>query len=425
VSLKVLVGCQWGDEGKGKIVDVLAPSTRFVARYQGGNNAGHTIVIGGKKFVLHTLPSGIFHEGVISVIGNGVVVDLLGLAAEMDKVEAGGLSLAGRLLLSEHAHLILPQHSALDRAREASLGAAKIGTTGKGIGIAYAEKMARRGIRACDLRHPNVFTEKFAELAAYTNEILTKLHNLPPVNFDEHLVQLLAVGERLCPIIVDTVTLLNDAIKRGETILAEGAQGVLLDVDFGTYPFVTSSSPAPGGACTGLGISPRHVSDIIGIAKAYTTRVGSGPMPTELLDATGEEIRKVGGEFGSTTGRARRCGWFDGPATRRAVQIAGCSEITITKLDVLSIFDQIPVCTHYEIDGERTALMPFDPVQLAKAKPVLETIPGWKADLTGVRNAADLPAAARAYVNRLQEILETPIRLVSVGPDREQTLSFP
>ncbi|CAN5331358.1 adenylosuccinate synthase [soil metagenome] len=422
MPVTVLVGCQWGDEGKGKIVDVLSAQMSVVARYQGGNNAGHTVVIHGDKYVLHTLPSGILHDGVMNVIGNGVVVDVRGLVTEIGELESNGLKVDGNLLISEQAHIILPQHAALDRARETSLGSDKIGTTGKGIGSAYAQKMARRGIRACDFKRRDVFVAKYREFATYTNDILTKYFGVSELNAESMLEELLSCGERIRPMIADTVTYMNDAIADQKQILAEGAQGVLLDVDFGTYPFVTSSSPSPGGACTGLGISPRHVTSILGIVKAYTTRVGSGPMPTELLDETGERLRQEGGEFGATTGRPRRCGWFDAPATRRALQISGCTEIVITKLDVLSIFDEIKICTAYDTADGRTNLIPFDPETLKTAKPVYETMPGWSAELTEARTIKDLPEKARNYIDRLQEILGVSINMVSVGADRKQTI---
>jgi adenylosuccinate synthase len=424
VPVTVIVGCQWGDEGKGKIVDFLSSKMDVVARYQGGNNAGHTVVIHGDKYVLHLVPSGILHDSVISVIGNGVVVDLVGLVSEIDEIEKNGFEVSGKLLISEQAHLILPQHGILDRAREATLGTMKIGTTGRGIGTAYAEKMARRGVRACDLRHKDTFVRKYREFADYCNDVLTKFYGVEPVDVESKLEELLRCGERLKPMLTDTVTYMNDAIASKKNILAEGAQGVLLDVDFGTYPYVTSSSPAPGGACTGLGISPRFIDTILGIVKAYTTRVGAGPMPTELTDELGERIRKEGGEFGATTGRARRCGWFDAPAVRRAVQVSGCTGIVITKLDVLSIFDEIPICVGYDTPQGRLDLLPFDPLILDQVKPIYETMPGWRADLSHVREIAKLPEKAIDYVLRLQELVGVPIEMVSVGPDRRQTLQF-
>lgn len=424
MPVTVLVGCQWGDEGKGKIVDVLSSQVDIVARYQGGNNAGHTVVIGGKKYVLHLLPTGILHEGVTSIIGNGVVVDLLGLGREIGEVEGYGMSVEGRLLVAENAHLILPQHGALDRAREKSLGAGKIGTTGRGIGNAYSEKTARRGLRACDLRDKDHFARRYREFADYCNEVLTKLFGEEPVNVEAELEKLLVIGEQVKPMITDTVSFINDALKAGKTVLAEGAQGVLLDVDFGTYPFVTSSNPSPGGACTGLGVSPRHVTEIIGIAKAYTTRVGEGPMPTELLDEVGEKLRTEGAEFGATTGRPRRCGWFDGPATRRSTQISGTTNISLTKMDVLSPFAEIPVCVAYDTPAGRVDRMPFDLEQLKAAKPVYETVPGWQTDLSGVRRKEDLPEKAIAYIRYLEKLIETPITMIGVGPGREQTITL-
>jgi adenylosuccinate synthase len=424
VPVSVVVGCQWGDEGKGKIVDYLSSEVSVVARYQGGNNAGHTVVINGDKYVLHTLPSGILHSGVTSVIGNGVVVDVRGLVEEIREIEVNGFSVEGKLMLSEQAHLILPQHAALDRARETALGAAKIGTTGKGIGSAYAEKMARRGVRACDLRNKDHFAARYREFALYCNDVLTKFFGVEALEVEPILEELVGCGDKLRPLIGDTVTFINDAIAQGKQVLAEGAQGVLLDVDFGTYPFVTSSNPSPGGACTGLGISPRYINRIIGIVKAYTTRVGSGPMPTELIDETGERMRKEGGEFGATTGRPRRCGWFDAPAVRRALQISGCTEITLTKLDVLSIFDEIRICTAYETSAGRMDILPFDLEILKSAKPIYETVPGWGLELTEIRAQREFPEKAAQYVARIQELLGTPINTVSVGPDRRQTLRW-
>lgn len=421
MPVTVLIGCQWGDEGKGKIVDVLAPGVDYVARYQGGNNAGHTIVVDGKKFVLHLLPSGVLHKGIKNVIGNGVVVDVRGLAGEIAKIQSAGFDLTGRLFLAENAHLILPQHGVLDRAREAMLGAEKIGTTGRGIGIAYEEKVARRGIRAGDLLYRDRFVAKYRDLSARANRELP-LHGATPVDFDVQLDEVLAASDAVRPFITDTVAMLDDAIDKGASILAEGAQGVLLDVDFGTYPFVTSSNPSPGGACTGLGISPRHVSSIIGIVKAYTTRVGSGPLPTEQLNAEGEELRRIGGEFGATTGRPRRCGWFDAPAVRRAVRISGCTSITLTKLDVLSHLAKIPVCVAYETAQGRKCLLPFGSEELAAVKPIYEEVDGWQCDLTGITDPERLPAPAIAYIKKLQELIGAPIDIVSVGPDRAQTL---
>lgn len=422
MSVTVLVGCQWGDEGKGKIVDVLSSQVDIVARYQGGNNAGHTVVIGGTKYVLHLLPTGILHDNVMSVIGNGVVLDVLGLAAEMDEVEAAGIKTDGKLLLSEQAHLILPQHGALDRAREISLGKDKIGTTGRGIGNAYSEKTARRGLRACDLRDKDAFAAKYRAFATYTNEVLTKFFGVEPLQSEDYLEHLLTVAERVKPIITDSVSYLNNALKEGKTILAEGAQGVLLDIDFGTYPFVTSSNPSPGGACTGLGISPRHIDKIIGIVKAYTTRVGEGPMVTELLDDVGEKLRAEGAEFGATTGRPRRCGWFDAPAVRRSVQISAPTDITLTKLDVLSIFEEIPVCVGYDTPMGRTDVIPFDLEVLKASTPIYETVKGWNCVLDHVTKAEDLPQEAKDYIKYLEKLIETPITMVSVGPDRVQTI---
>lgn len=422
MAVTILVGCQWGDEGKGKIVDVLSSQMDVVARYQGGNNAGHTVVIHGDKYVLHILPSGILHDRVTSVIGNGVVIDPRALVEEISEIEGHGFEINGKLLISEQAHLILPQHALLDRARELSLGEGKIGTTGKGIGSAYGEKMARRGLRVCDLRDPKSFTEKYRSLARYCNEMLEKFYGQEPADADLLLDELLECAARIRPFIADTVTFLNDAVRANKHILCEGAQGVLLDVDFGTYPFVTSSNPSPGGACTGLGISPRHINNIMGVVKAYTTRVGSGPLPTELTDEVGERLRKEGGEFGATTGRPRRCGWFDAPAVRRSLQVSGCTEITLTKLDVLDIFDEIPICVGYETSEGKTNLLPFDLEVLKTARPIYETVPGWKQPLSEVREYADLPKETCDYIKRIEELVGTRISMASVGPDRRQTL---
>lgn len=424
MPVTVLVGCQWGDEGKGKIVDYLSAQMDVVARYQGGNNAGHTVVIHGEKYVLHTLPSGVLHDGVMNVIGNGVVVDVLALVGEIAEIESHGFDVMTNLVLSEQAHLILPQHAMLDRAREKGLGISKIGTTGRGIGSAYADKMARRGLRACDLRNRDHFAARYREFATHCNEVLTRMFGEPAMDSESHLEALLAAADRLRPVIGDSVTILNDAVAAKKDILAEGAQGVLLDVDFGTYPYVTSSSPAPGGACTGLGVSPRHIESIMGIVKAYTTRVGEGPMPTELKDEVGEKLRAVGGEFGATTGRPRRCGWFDAPAVRRALQISGTTELALTKLDVLSVFDDIQVCVAYDTPQGRLERLPFDLELLKQSKPVYETMPGWQKPLTEVRTREELPENAIRYINRIEELIGSPITMVSVGPDRKQTLHY-
>lgn len=422
MPVTVLVGCQWGDEGKGKIVDVLSSQMDVVARYQGGNNAGHTVVIHGDKYVLHILPSGILHDRVTSVIGNGVVVDPRALVSEIQEIEGHGFETKGKLLISEQAHLILPQHAMLDRAREIALGEGKIGTTGKGIGAAYGEKMARRGLRVCDLRDRDHFAQAYRTLAAYCNEMLEKYFEQEPVDMEDLLEELQDCAAQIRPYIADTVTFLNNAIGQKKDILCEGAQGVLLDVDFGTYPYVTSSNPSPGGACTGLGISPRHINSIMGVVKAYTTRVGSGPMPTELTCETGEALRREGGEFGATTGRPRRCGWFDAPAVRRSLQVSGCTEITLTKLDVLGVFDEIKICTAYDTSAGRMELLPFDLEILKTAKPVYETVPGWGSSLSEARKKEDLPQATVDYINRIQELVGTRIQMASVGPDRKQTM---
>lgn len=422
MPVNVLIGCQWGDEGKGKIADVMASNMDIVARYQGGNNAGHTVVIHGDKFVLHTLPSGILHGGVSCVIGNGVVLDPGAVIQEITQLEEQGFSVRNKLMISEQCHLILPQYPVLDRNRETALGKRRIGTTGKGIGAAYSEKMNRRGMRACDYRHPDKFAKKFRAYSEHVNELLKNVYDDEPLDTEKLLEEMLSYGDTIRPMLADTVTYLNTAIAEGKDVLAEGAQGVLLDVDFGTYPFVTSSNASPGGACTGLGISPRAINSITGVMKAYTTRVGSGPMPTELLDEDGETLRNIGGEFGSTTGRPRRCGWFDVPAARRALQVSNCSEIALTKLDVLSTMKEIKICTAYKLPKRTLDLLPFDTELLEDIEPHYEVMPGWNCDISSIRTRDAMPPELVNYVNTIEELIGTPITMIGVGPDRRQTI---
>jgi adenylosuccinate synthase len=424
VAVTVIVGCQWGDEGKGKIVDVLASQSDIVARYQGGSNAGHTVVIGDKKFIFHMLPSGVLHPGVVNVLGNGVVLDLGSLAAEIESLNRENIDITGRLLLSEQAHLILPLHKALDAAYEDAMGDGKIGTTRKGIGLAYGDKIRRIGIRLGDARHKDVFARKYRNLWAWHGEVMKDVFKVEPPPLEETLEQLLAATHSLLPHVTDTVTYLNDAIRAGKNVLCEGAQGVLLDIDHGTYPFVTSSSPTAGGACVGLGIPPRCIDRVIGIVKAYTTRVGSGPMPTELHDEDGVTLRERGSEFGATTGRPRRCGWMDLPVVRRAFQITGATEVVITKLDVLDEYESIRLCTHYEGAGRQHQYMPFDIEDLETIKPVYEDMAGWNEPTTDVRRREDLPANALAYLERLEREFGVPISMVSTGPARDATMTF-
>ena len=420
----VVVGCQWGDEGKGKIVDVLAAQSHLVARYQGGPNAGHTVVINGKKSIFHILPSGILHEGVMNLIGNGVVVDPISLLKEIDGVEATGINVESRLRLSEQAHVILPLHKQLDAALEDARGEGKIGTTKRGIGLAYADKSRRQGIRLCDFRHRASFEKKYNVLASYHGQVIKFLSGATLDNLQEEMESVWQAGQRLLPMVCDGVMMVNDALDAGKNVLCEGAQGVLLDIDHGTYPFVTSSNPSPGGACTGLGIAPNKINRIIGIVKAYTTRVGEGPLPTELLGEAGETLRQRGGEFGATTGRARRCGWLDLPVLRRSIQISGCTDLCITKLDVLDDYPELPVCTHYEIGGERRSHLPFDLDELKQAKPVYETVKGWQSASCACDTQEALPGGAVHYLNKISSWLGTPITMVSTGPGREHTLDF-
>ena len=425
----VLVGAQWGDEGKGKATDLLgAPAldgsgdpVDYVVRYQGGNNAGHTVVIGDEKYALHLLPSGILSPGVIPVIGNGVVVDPAVLLHEMAGLEARGVD-TSRLLISASAHLITPYHVTLDKVAERFLGKAKIGTTGRGIGPTYMDKVGRLGIRVQDLFDPSILRQKVEGALVNKNQVLVKVFNRRELEVDAITEELLQYAEPLRPHVADTALVLNDALDAGKTVLLEGGQGTLLDVDHGTYPFVTSSNPTAGGACTGSGIGPTRVTRVIGILKAYTTRVGSGPFPTELLDEWGERLRSVGGEVGVTTGRPRRCGWFDAPIARYATRVNGLTDIFLTKLDVLTGIERIPVCVAYEIEGKRITELPMTQTDFHHAKPVYEELPGWTEDISGARSIEDLPANAQAYVRYLEEMSGAPISAIGVGQDRDATI---
>jgi adenylosuccinate synthase len=421
MKVDVLLGLQWGDEGKGKIVDVITPNYDIIARFQGGPNAGHTLEFEGIKHVLHTIPSGIFREGVINLIGNGVVIDPVVFKKEMEKLEPFGFDIRARLVISKKAHLILPTHRLLDAASETAKGKNKIGSTLKGIGPTYMDKTGRNGLRVGDIFTPN-FKDKYDALVEKHLGIL-KHHE----GFTYDLAELegpwMEGIETLRGLIaVDSEHYLNEALKSGKRVLAEGAQGTMLDIDFGTYPFVTSSNTVTAGTCTGLGIAPQKIGKVIGIFKAYCTRVGSGPFPTELLDEVGDAIRKEGHEFGSTTGRPRRCGWVDLPQLKYAIMINGVTELSMMKADVLGNFDTIRVCTHYLINGEKTDRFPYD-VTDVELVPVYEDLRGWKADLTGLTSYDDAPDALKEYVSFLEAQLEVPISVVSVGPDRNQTLS--
>lgn len=419
--IDLLLGLQWGDEGKGKIVDVLTKKYDVIARFQGGPNAGHTLEFEGHKHVLHTIPSGIFHDGAVNLVGNGVVIDPVIFKKELQKLEPYKLNLTNRLLISRKAHIILPTHRLLDQASEAAKGSAKIGSTLKGIGPTYMDKTGRNGIRIGDIEAPD-WKEKYRAL---TDKHLQMIENYK-VSVDFDLAQLEheffdAVETLKTLEFIDSEHYLEQQQRSGKRILAEGAQGSLLDIDFGTYPFVTSSNTTSAGACTGLGIAPNRIENVIGIFKAYTTRVGSGPFPTELFDADGETLGRVGNEFGATTGRARRCGWLDLVALKYAITVNGVTELNMMKADVLSGFETIKVCTHYKYKGELTDHLPFD-IDAKYVEPVYKTLKGWNADLTGLRSIDQLPKELEQYIHYLEEALQVPITIVSVGPDRSQTL---
>ena len=423
MPLLVVLGCQWGDEGKGKIVDLIAAESDLVARYQGGNNAGHTIVVGDEKTVLHLIPSGVLNPGTRCLIGNGVVVDPLVLLQEVEKLEAAGVPVREQLSLSEAAHVIVPYHHLLDVAQEKMRGKGKIGTTGRGIGSAYADKVARQGVRLGDYRCKTRLARKLQALDTFYKPIFQHIINEELPSVDDVIERMWSVEPLIAPLLCDGVTLINDTLDQGKRVLAEGAQGVMLDIDFGTYPYVTSSNPSTGGVCTGLGVPPQKISDVLGVCKAYTTRVGEGPFPTELNDEMGELIRQTGGEFGATTGRPRRTGWFDAPVLRRAIQVSGVGKIALTKLDVLDGLKEIKVCTHYEgPSGEKVERFPLDLSYLEECHPVYETVPGWNAPTADCKVYQELPQAAQDYVARLEELLKVDIPIVSVGARRKLTI---
>jgi len=419
----VIVGAQWGDEGKGKATDLLGDDVDYVVRYQGGNNAGHTVVIGEESYALHLLPSGVLSRSAVPVIGNGVVIDPAVLLAEIDGLEARGVS-CDRLLISANAHLIMPHHIALDKVTERHLGSARIGTTGRGIGPTYSDKAARMGIRMQDLFDPGILRQKLELALREKNQVLTKVYNRRTIDADAVAREYLGYGERLARYVADTGLILNQALDQDKVVLLEGAQATLLDVDHGTYPFVTSSSPTAGGACAGSGVGPTRIDRVIGILKAYTTRVGAGPFPTELNDAQGEWLRKTGGEYGVTTGRARRTGWFDAVIARYATRVNGITDYFLTKLDVLSGLEQVPVCVGYEVNGRRQDEMPMTQTEFHHATPVYEYLDGWGEDISRAKDLADLPAAARAYLAALESMIGAPISAVGVGPRRDQTLQL-
>lgn len=417
----VVVGTQWGDEGKGKITDFLAEKAGVVARYQGGNNAGHTIWIKGIEYKLHLIPSGIFYPEKICVVGNGMVVNPAALVKELEYLKDKGVSTEG-LRISDRAHLVLPYHIKLDELEEESKGDAKIGTTKKGIGPAYMDKAARIGIRMIDLIDEEEFAAALKRNLALKNDLLVKLYGAEPFDFDAIFTEYMGYAETLRPYITDTSVVLNDEIDRGTDILFEGAQASMLDIDQGTYPYVTSSNPAAGGVTIGAGVGPTKIDKVVGVVKAYSTRVGDGPFPTELLDETGDFIREAGREYGTTTGRPRRCGWFDALVVRHARRVSGLSGMALTRLDILTGMPELKVCVAYTLNGETVREFPTSLKALAQCQPVYETLPGWTEDISGVRNFDELPENAKAYIRKIEEVTNVPLAILSVGPGREQTI---
>jgi adenylosuccinate synthase len=420
----VVVGAQWGDEGKGKVTDLLAREMQMVVRYQGGHNAGHTIVVNGESFALQLIPSGVLYPHIISVIGNGVVVDPKVLIEELDMLAAKNIDVSG-VKVSGNAHLIMPYHQELDRLTERYLGKNSLGTTKRGIGPTYADKASRVSLRVQDLTDPKIFREKLDLALRDKNAMFAKAYNRLPVDAGELAELYLEVYRpRLEPLMIDSVDVIHRALERGDNVLLEGAQATFLDLDHGTYPFVTSSNPTAGGACTGSGVGPRHLSRIIGIAKAYVTRVGAGPFPTELFDEVGDHLVDAGNEYGTNTGRRRRTGWMDAVMLRQAVRVNSLTEVAITKLDVLGDIDPVKVCVAYDIDGERVDHVPYHQSALHRARPIFEELPGWSSELGVVKEPRDLPAAARAYLELLEKLAGVPIGLVGVGPGRDQVVDF-
>ena len=418
----VVIGAQWGDEGKGKIVDWLTDHAQGVVRFQGGHNAGHTLVIGGKKTVLHLIPSGILRDKVACYIGNGVVLSPQALVEEIEMLEKAGVEVRPRLKVSEACPLILPHHAALDQAREAAKGASKIGTTGRGIGPAYEDKVARRAIRLQDLFHPERFGVKLRELLDFHNFVLKNYLRAEAVDFQKTFDETLRLAERIKPMVADVPRLLYEAQKAGHNLLFEGAQGTLLDIDHGTYPYVTSSNCVAGAAAAGAGIGPQHLHYVLGITKAYTTRVGSGPFPTELDDEIGRQLASRGNEFGATTGRPRRCGWFDAAALKRSIQLNGVSGLGVTKLDVLDGMETVQLATGYRLNGEVSDILPVGAEELEECEPIYEEMPGWKESTVGLTGYAQLPKAAQNYLKRIERICGVPVDLISTGPERAQTI---
>ena len=419
----VLLGAQWGDEGKGKATDLLGGSVDYVVRYQGGNNAGHTVVVGDQKYALHLLPSGILSPGCTPVIGNGVVIDPAVLLSELSGLQQRGVD-TSKLLISGNAHLITPYHRTIDKVTERFLGKRRIGTTGRGIGPAYADKINRVGVRVQDLFDESILRQKIDAALHDKNQVLVKIFNRRALSAEQVIEEYLGYAEQIRDYVTDTVLVLNKALDEDKVVLLEGGQGTLLDVDHGTYPFVTSSNPTAGGACSGSGIGPTRITRTIGILKAYTTRVGAGPFPTELHDEDGQRLRTIGGERGVTTGRDRRCGWFDAVIARYATRVNGLTDFFLTKLDVLTGWEQIPVCVAYEIDGRRVEELPYSQTDFHHAKPVYEMLPGWSEDISGAKTFEDLPKNARAYVKALEEMSGAPISAIGVGPGRDETIEI-
>jgi len=420
----VIVGTQWGDEGKAKVIDYLTQKSDLIIRFQGGANAGHTVIANGQKFIFHLVPSGIMYSDKICIVGNGVVFDCEQFLREIDELKINNISVDGRLFVSDLAHLVLPFHKAQDGASESNMGQGKIGTTGRGIGPAYSDKTARTGIRVGDLRDWDGFVKKFKACFEFKSRFVKTMYH-SPFDLDEEKIidQYRLIRERMLPYINDTACYIYEAASKGKNILYEGAQGTFLDIDHGTYPFVTSSNTLAGYACPGCGVGPSMIDHVIGIVKVYTTRVGNGPFPTELNDSMGETLRREGGEFGATTGRPRRCGWFDSVMIRKAVQLNGLTRFALTKLDVLNNMEEIQICTHYEIDGKKVEQFPSDTSTLEKAVPIYETVKGWKCDISECKTIKDLPTEAIKYIHRIQELCyNIPILIVSIGPDRNQTI---
>ncbi len=422
MSVRVVIGAQWGDEGKGKIVDLLSDKVEYVARFQGGANAGHTLKFDDKEVVLHLVPSGIFNGDAKCIIGNGVVIDPIALVEEIENVKKMGFSLEDRFFVSQTAHVILPYHKILDKLKEKRRAKDAIGTTGRGIGPAYVSKVARIGIRMVDLLDKAVLRKKIEQNILDINYALENLYKEPILNANDLMAEIEDSVNTLSPYICNTSNILHEAIEAGENILLEGAQGCLLDVDHGTYPYVTSSSPTSGGACTGTGVPPTAITHVMGITKAYCTRVGNGPFPTELEDETGEELRKKGHEFGATTGRPRRCGWLDLVALKYAVRINGMNELTLTKMDVMDGFEEINVCTSYKIDGEETKTFPLCLDEVENVEPVYTTLPGWDKDISGMTNWDELPSTAKSYIEFVEDYLSVKFTIISTGPKRSETI---